>query len=78
MSHKSWGGFFAPAGTPKKIIDRLNAEIVRALRSPEMEQILATQGSRVVTNTPEEFAAFIRTEQEQLQALAQAANVRLD
>lgn len=78
MRHKSWGGFFAPAGTPKDIVARLNREIVRALRSAEMERILAEQGSRVVTNTPEAFAAFIRREQEALAALARAAGVRVD
>lgn len=78
MRHKSWGGFFAPAGTPSRIVERLNAEIVRALRSPEMEQLLAAQGSRVVTNTPEEFAAFIRSEQDELATLARNANAQVD
>jgi tripartite-type tricarboxylate transporter receptor subunit TctC len=78
MRHKSWGGFFAPAGTPSEVIARLNAEIVRALRSPEMEEILAAQGSRVVTNSPEEFAAFVRREQDELAALAKAAGAKVD
>lgn len=78
MHHKAWGGFLAPAGTPRPIVDRLNAEIVRALRSPDLERIFAEQGSRVVTNLPDEFAAFIRREQEQLAALAKAAGARLD
>jgi tripartite-type tricarboxylate transporter receptor subunit TctC len=78
IRHKAWGGFLAPAGTPRPVVDRLNAEIVKALRSPEMERILAEQGSRVVTNTPDEFAAFIRREQEELATLAKAAGARLE
>jgi tripartite-type tricarboxylate transporter receptor subunit TctC len=78
IRHKAWGGFLAPAGTPRPVVDRLNAEIVKALRSPEMERILAEQGSRVVTNTPDEFAAFIRREQEELAQLAKAAGARVE
>ena len=78
IRHLAWGGFFAPAGTPRPVVDRLNAEIVKALRSAEMERILAEQGSRVVTNTPDEFAAFIRREQEELAKLAAAAGAKLE
>jgi tripartite-type tricarboxylate transporter receptor subunit TctC len=78
IRHKAWGGFLAPAGTPRPVVDRLNAEIVKALRSPEMERILAEQGSRVVTNTPDEFAAFIRREQDELAKLAKGAGARLE
>jgi tripartite-type tricarboxylate transporter receptor subunit TctC len=78
IRHKAWGGFLAPAGTPRPVVDRLNAEIVKALRSPEMERILAEQGSRVVTNTPDEFAAFIRREQEEMAQLAKAAGARVE
>ena len=78
MRHLAWGGFFAPAGTPRPVVDRLNAEIVKALRSAEMERILAEQGSRVVTNTPDEFAAFIGREQEELAKLAAAAGAKLE
>jgi tripartite-type tricarboxylate transporter receptor subunit TctC len=68
----------APAGTPRPIIDRLNAEMVKALRAPDMEQLLRDQGSRVVTNSPDEFAAFIRKEQEELAALVKATGAKLD
>jgi tripartite-type tricarboxylate transporter receptor subunit TctC len=78
IRHRAWAGFLAPAGTPRAVVDRLNAEIVRALRSPDMERIIAEQGSRVVTNTPDEFAAFIRREQEEIAALAKAAGVKLE
>jgi tripartite-type tricarboxylate transporter receptor subunit TctC len=78
IKHLAWAGFLAPAGTPRPIIDRLNAEMVKALRAPDMEQLLRDQGSRVVTNAPEEFAAFIRNEQEELAALVKATGAKLD
>ena len=58
-----WQGVLAPAGTPKAIVDRLNAEIVKALRSPELHERLVTKGgNEIVTGTPEEFAALIRSD----------------
>jgi len=52
----------APAGTPKNIVARLNQELVKAMHSPEMKAPLAASGTDPVTNTPEEFAAYIRQE----------------
>jgi len=78
IKHKAWAGFFAPAGTPAAIVRRFNVEIVKAMRAPEMERIVAEQGSRVVTNTPEEFAAFVRRERAELGALVRELNIRVD
>ena len=58
----SWFGVLAPAGTPKDIVNRLNAEIVKALAVPEIRERLQAQGAEPVGNTPEQFAAFIRSE----------------
>jgi len=77
IRHKAWAGFFAPAGTPPSVMRRLNAEIVKALRSPEMERIVAEQGSRVVTNTPEQFAAFVRREREELGRLVEEVKISI-
>jgi tripartite-type tricarboxylate transporter receptor subunit TctC len=58
-----WQGVLAPAGTPKTIIDRLNAEIVKSLRAPEVRERLVTQGgNEIVTGSPEEFAALIKND----------------
>lgn len=57
-----WFGVLAPARTPKEIVAKLNAEMVRILRTPEVRDQLTSQGSEVVANTPDEFAAFIRKE----------------
>jgi tripartite-type tricarboxylate transporter receptor subunit TctC len=58
----SWQGVVAPAGTPRAIIIKLNSEITRALRLPEIGARLAAEGSEPGATTPDEFAAFIRRE----------------
>ena len=58
----SWYCVVAPAGTPKLIIDRLNAEIVKALNTPEMRQRLADEGAEVEPSTPAELARFVHAE----------------
>ncbi|HEY4373867.1 MAG TPA: tripartite tricarboxylate transporter substrate binding protein [Burkholderiales bacterium] len=57
-----WYGVLAPAKTPKAIIDRLNAELVQVVRSPEVSKYLQSDGSEVVGSTPEEFGALIKSE----------------
>jgi tripartite-type tricarboxylate transporter receptor subunit TctC len=56
----SWYGLLAPAATPRDIIARLNAETVRALRLPDVRQLMLAQGAEPVTETAEQFAAVIR------------------
>ena len=58
----NWYGIVTTAGTPRAIIDRLNAEIGRALLSPDVKQLLFTQGLEVRTSTPAEFGAFMKSE----------------
>ena len=58
----TWYGVLAPSGTPRPIINRLNGELVKAMHSPEMKERLAGIGTDAVTNTPEEFAAYIQAE----------------
>ena len=58
----SWFGVLAPAGTPREIITRLNAELIQAMRAPEMRDKLAGDGAEPSTGTPEQFAAFIKNE----------------
>jgi tripartite-type tricarboxylate transporter receptor subunit TctC len=58
----SWQGIFAPAGTPKDVVQRLNAEIVKILKMPDMRERLEALGLEPVGNTPDEFAAFQKAE----------------
>jgi tripartite-type tricarboxylate transporter receptor subunit TctC len=55
----SWFGYLAPGATPKPIVQRLNSAIVKALNNPEVKKTLEEQGTNVIANTPEEFAAQI-------------------
>ena len=57
-----WFGILAPAGTPGAIVDRLHREIVRALKDPEVRDRLVADGADPVGSSPDEFAAFIRSE----------------
>src|SRR6185436_17746380 len=58
----TWYGILAPAGTPRPIVTRLNAELVKIMRSPEMKERLATLATDPLTSTPEEFGAYIKRE----------------
>src|SRR6185437_13526091 len=58
----SWFGVLAPAGTPPGIIKKLNAEIVKALHSPEISEQLSAQGADLIADTPEAFDAFLKGE----------------
>jgi tripartite-type tricarboxylate transporter receptor subunit TctC len=58
----AWNGVLAPAGTPKEIVARLNAEILRILGMPDVRERLSSQGADPVGGTPEQFAALIRDE----------------
>lgn len=58
----NWFGVFAPAGTPDDVLNKLNAEIVKALALPDVKERLSSQGAETVGNTRGEFTAFIRAE----------------
>ena len=58
----TWWGFLAPAGTPKEIIAKWNAEVTRILVTPEMKAFFAQQGAEPAPTSPEEFSALIRRE----------------
>ncbi|MHC6154199.1 Bug family tripartite tricarboxylate transporter substrate binding protein [Bradyrhizobium elkanii] len=57
-----WLGLMAPAGTPKPIIDKLNAAVNAAIRRPEVEKLWAAQGAAPMTMTPEAFDKFLRAD----------------
>ena len=58
----AWAGFLAPAGTPKEIVAHLNREIRKAANSPLVAETLRKGGAVPDDSSPEEFAAFVRTE----------------
>ena len=58
----SWTGLLAPAGTPKAIVARLNAEVRKALQSPDVKNMLTNAGAEPVGNSPEQFGAYLKAE----------------
>ena len=74
----SWLGVLAPAGTPRAAIERLNAELNRALAVPQVREKLAAQGLDVVGGTPEQFGGVIRGDFERWSRVVKAANIKAD
>ena len=74
----AWHGIFAPARTPQAIIDKLHAEIVRALQNPDIKELLSKQAMQPVGDTPQEFAAFLKKDIAMWKEVAAAANVSVE
>ena len=72
----SWHGLFAPAGTPKPIVDKLAAEVKRILDVPENKQKLVDIGAVASPMTPEEFTAFIATERAKWEPVVVASGAK--
>ena len=75
---KAWLGLFAPAGTPRPIVDKLSAEIDRILRLPAIQKSFEAQGLVPLASTPEQFADMVRTETATLAPVIKAANIRIE
>lgn len=74
----SWQAVFAPAGTPKPIVDRLHAEIIKILQFPEMEERLKTLGMQPSAMTIEQITAFQKAEVDKWAQVIKAANIKLE
>ncbi len=75
---QSWVGMLVPAGTPREIVARLNAEATKALADPGVRGKLDAQGFDVVGSTPEEFLAFARAESEKWAKVIRDYNIRVE
>ena len=73
-----WYAVFAPAHTPREIVNMLNREIVGLLQSPDVRQRLATEGSMVVAGTPRQLTEHVKQEVTKWSALVKQANIRLE
>jgi len=73
-----WVGMFAPAGTPKAIIDRLNAEVNKALKKPDIMDKLQKQGLDPWTSTPEEFDARLKADYEKYGRLIKLTGAKIE
>ena len=74
----SWFGLFAPAGTSRAIIDKIQTDVTKALAVPEVRERFVAQGAQPGGNTPDQFAAFIRGEIEKWTKVVKASNAKID
>jgi tripartite-type tricarboxylate transporter receptor subunit TctC len=74
----NWNGIVGPAGLPRDVLARLNREIVRAVNAPDVKEKVAAQGNFVIGDTPEQFAAYIRTEYDKWGRVVKQANIKLE
>jgi len=74
----NWIGLFAPAGTPPEIVRRWNAEVMRIMRSPDIQARLPVDGARFTPNTPEQFSAFVKSEIAKWAPVVRASGARVE
>jgi tripartite-type tricarboxylate transporter receptor subunit TctC len=74
----AWHGFLAPAGTPPDVIAKLHGEIVAILKTPELRERLERDGIETVGNTPDQFAAYIRSEIEKWGTVVRQTGIKLE
>ncbi len=75
---ESWHGMLAPAKVPREVVLRLNRDIVSILGQPEVRKLLLSEGGDITPTTPEEFAAFLRTEVTKWARVIKQANITLE
>ena len=71
-----WNGILAPANTPRPIVDKLNKTIVDALKTPEIEKLLAEQGLEPAGNSPEEFSKLMHADIEKWKRVTREAGIK--
>jgi tripartite-type tricarboxylate transporter receptor subunit TctC len=74
----NWWGVLLPAGTPRPIVQKFHADIVKVLKDADLKQKFADLGVDAVSSTPEEFAAFMRAESAKYAKLIKEANIKVD
>ena len=74
----SWFGLLAPAGTPKEIVAKIHADVVKAMKTTDLTAKMAQQGAVAVGNTPDEFAAYIKAELAKWEKVVKASGARAD
>jgi tripartite-type tricarboxylate transporter receptor subunit TctC len=74
----TWYGLFAPAGTPPEVVQKLNADVVAVLKSPEIQAFFAQQGAEVIGDSPADASAKVRAEVEKWHGVIQSIGLKLD
>jgi tripartite-type tricarboxylate transporter receptor subunit TctC len=78
FQYVTWYGVYAPAATPKDIVGKLNAEIVRGLQDKAVTERLVREGAEPAPGTPETLAKFMRAEYDQWKKTIAAAKLKLE
>ncbi|MBA2962171.1 MULTISPECIES: Bug family tripartite tricarboxylate transporter substrate binding protein [Ramlibacter] len=78
MTQEGWFGVFVPKGTPAPIVERLNREVLQAMATPEVQQIVLRDGLRVPQWTPQQFADFIKEDSAAWAGTVKNLNIQLD
>jgi tripartite-type tricarboxylate transporter receptor subunit TctC len=74
----AWYGFFAKAGTPQPVVDKLNAAALQVMKSPEFQRVLAETGSEYVGDTSAHFTQFVKTEAVKWDRIVKQSGATLD
>jgi tripartite-type tricarboxylate transporter receptor subunit TctC len=74
----TWFGLLVPAGTSRDIINRVHGDVAKAVRQPDVQKQLAGQGATTIGNTPEQFAAYIKSESAKWAKVLAASGVKAD
>jgi tripartite-type tricarboxylate transporter receptor subunit TctC len=72
----NWQGLIAPKGTPKAIIDKLNAAANEALKDPQLRELMLSQGNEIGGGTPADFATLIKSESAKWSTVVKTANIK--
>ena len=78
FSYESWWGLLAPAATPRAVVDKLNAELVRILALPDVKERLGAEAYELPADTPDQFAALIKSDMARFASIVKAANIKLE
>jgi tripartite-type tricarboxylate transporter receptor subunit TctC len=73
-----WTGMFAPAGTPKAVIDKISSEMALILALPETAEWLGNQGLEPFISSPEQFAALLKSDMARFAKLIKDANIKVE
>ncbi|MGE5522511.1 MAG: Bug family tripartite tricarboxylate transporter substrate binding protein, partial [Rhodospirillaceae bacterium] len=76
--YATWYGLFAPTGTPRPIVAKLNQAVAAALKNPDLAQSLAAQGSEPNPTSPDELARFMKAEHGRWSRVVQAAGMKAE
>ncbi len=75
---QAWFGVFAPARTPRPIVEQISREIARVVELPDIQKQFVNQGEEGRSSTPEEFSRFVRAEIEKYSRIVKLAGIRVE